>query len=48
MTNPEEIEVEDDRAWTKLAEPSFAFWDNADDSIYDALQPVSDAPKAEE
>ena len=27
----------DDAAWLKLAEPSFAFWDNPDDAIYDTL-----------
>lgn len=24
-------------AWLKLAEPSFAFWDNKEDDIYDSL-----------
>ena len=27
----------DDAAWPKLAEPSFAFWDNPEDAIYDTL-----------
>ena len=27
----------DDAAWTRLAEPAFAFWDNPDDAIYDRL-----------
>ena len=26
-----------DLAYLKLAEPSFAFWENPDDAIYDAL-----------
>ena len=25
----------EDLAWTKAAESSFAFWDNAEDAIYD-------------
>ncbi|MSU58227.1 MAG: hypothetical protein EXS35_08610 [Pedosphaera sp.] len=27
----------DDVAWTALAEPAFAFWDNPEDAIYDQL-----------
>jgi hypothetical protein len=27
----------EDLAWTKAAESSFAFWDNPEDAIYDAL-----------
>jgi len=27
----------DDIAWSRLAEPSFEFWDNPDDAIYDQL-----------
>jgi len=27
----------DDAAWPKLAESSFAFWDNPEDAIYDTL-----------
>ena len=26
-----------DLAWLSLAEPSFAFWDNEEDAVYDAL-----------
>lgn len=28
---------DNDDGWTKLAEESFAFWDNEEDAIYDAL-----------
>lgn len=27
----------EDMAWLKAAEPSFAFWDNPDDALYDRL-----------
>ena len=27
----------DDLAWSRLAEPSFEFWNNPDDAIYDQL-----------
>ncbi len=27
----------EDLAWSRLAEPAFAFWDNAEDAIYDQL-----------
>lgn len=27
----------DDMAWMKVAEPSFEFWDNEEDAIYDKL-----------
>ena len=27
----------EDLAWTRLAEPAFAFWDNPEDAIYDKL-----------
>jgi hypothetical protein len=30
--------AEQDLAWLKLAEPAFAFWDNADDAIFDGLR----------
>ena len=35
---PKLIRIEDeDRDFLRLAEPSFAFWDNKEDSIYDRL-----------
>lgn len=27
----------EDAAWTRLAEPSFEFWENPEDAIYDQL-----------
>ncbi len=27
----------EDAAWTRLAEPSFGFWENREDAIYDQL-----------
>jgi hypothetical protein len=35
---PEHLKISpDDLAWTRLAESSFAFWDNPEDAIYDKL-----------
>jgi hypothetical protein len=31
----------DDLAWMKVAEPSFAFWDNEEDAIHDKLSEQS-------
>jgi hypothetical protein len=38
QTLPERLKISaEDLAWTKVAESSFAFWDNPDDAIYDRL-----------
>lgn len=29
--------LKDELAWLKAAEPSFAFWDNDEDAVYDRL-----------
>jgi len=29
--------IGEDLAWLKTAEPSFEFWDNAEDAVYDRL-----------
>jgi hypothetical protein len=35
---PQHLKISpDDLAWPKLAEPTFAFWDNPEDAIYDKL-----------
>ena len=35
---PEHLKISpDDLAWSRLAEPAFEFWDNAEDAIYDKL-----------
>ena len=35
---PEHLKISpDDLAWPRLAEPSFVFWDNPEDAIYDKL-----------
>jgi hypothetical protein len=35
---PEHLKISpDDLAWMRLAESSFAFWDNPEDAIYDKL-----------
>jgi hypothetical protein len=35
---PQHLKVSpDDIAWSQLAEPSFEFWNNAEDAIYDQL-----------
>jgi hypothetical protein len=35
---PDRLKISaEDMAWTRAAEPAFAFWDNPDDAIYDTL-----------
>jgi len=35
---PDHLKISPDNlAWTRLAESAFAFWDNAEDAIYDKL-----------
>lgn len=35
---PQTLQLDsDDFSWLKLAEPSFEFWDNAEDARYDEL-----------
>jgi hypothetical protein len=35
---PQHLKISpDDLAWSRLAEPAFAFWDNPEDAIYDNL-----------
>jgi hypothetical protein len=35
---PQHLKISpDDLAWSRLAEPAFAFWDNPEDAIYDKL-----------
>ncbi len=35
----------EDLAWSRLAEPAFAFWDNPDDGAHD-LHPVDTMPRS--